>query len=84
MENTNIVLIRKVFSMLLTVLLILVMAQQALLAQVPRNVPPPGDSRSIDLSNPWEVLAFIVVPVFLIGYLIYTLMRKKKSDDDAE
>jgi len=50
-----------------------------LLMQIPSNTPNPGDTNPIDLSNPFEVIVFIVVPILLV--IFYFIYRKKHKDD---
>lgn len=53
-------------------------------SQVPKNIPQPGSDQGLDLQSPWHIAFFIVVPVFLIAYLFYTMSRKPKKDDDVK
>jgi preprotein translocase subunit YajC len=45
--------------------------------QIPREVPHPDNNMPLDLSNPFEVIIYIVIPVLLI--VMYFFLRKKKK-----
>ncbi|OBX26482.1 adenylosuccinate synthetase [Gelidibacter algens] len=50
-----------------------------LLLQIPTNAPNPGDSGTVDLSEPFDLIVFIILPiVFVILYFIWK--RNKKRD----
>lgn len=43
--------------------------------QIPREVPHPDNNTPLDLSNPFEVIVYIVIPLLLI--VMYFFLRKK-------
>jgi hypothetical protein len=45
--------------------------------QLPREVPHPDNNTPLDLSNPFEVIIYIVITVLLI--VMYFFLRKKKK-----
>ncbi|TXD84294.1 adenylosuccinate synthetase [Subsaximicrobium wynnwilliamsii] len=53
----------------------------SLLLQIPTDVPKPGDSGTVDLSEPFDLIVFIILPiVFVILYFVWK--RNKKRDRD--
>lgn len=50
--------------------------------QIPREVPHPDNNTPLDLSNPFEVIIYIVIPVLLIG--LYFFLRKRNRQAKKE
>ncbi|HLV70702.1 MAG TPA: hypothetical protein VKY34_08335 [Xanthomarina sp.] len=50
-----------------------------LLLQIPTNSPSPGDSGTIDLTEPFDLIVFIVLPIMIV--LLYLVWRRKKKQD---
>ena len=53
--------------------------------QIPREVPHPDNNTPLDISDPFEVIIYIVIPVLLI--VMYFFLRKKNKhnkDKDQE
>ncbi|MEZ4794063.1 MAG: adenylosuccinate synthetase [Flavobacteriaceae bacterium] len=44
--------------------------------QIPTEVPKPDSNTPINLSNIWEVIVYIVIPLVLI--VVYFWLRKKR------
>ncbi|MGB0948608.1 MAG: adenylosuccinate synthetase [Marinirhabdus sp.] len=53
-------------------------AKTAFFVQLPHGVPGPGDNAPLDLSNPADVIIYIVLPV-LVVILVYIRFRRKNS-----
>jgi len=54
-------------------------------AQIPTEVPHPDTNTPLDISNPFEIIVYIVIPVILI--VLYFFLRKKRrrvGSDGAE
>lgn len=50
-----------------------------LYAQTPQDLPKPSDNEPIDLTSPFSIIFFIVVPVLaIITYIILKRRQKKK------
>ena len=50
--------------------------------QLPPGTQNPDDNNPINLSNPIEVIVYIILPIVLvIGYLLW--LRKKKRDKNS-
>ena len=45
--------------------------------QIPREVPHPDNNTPLDISDPFEVIIYIVIPVLLI--VMYFFLRKKNK-----
>ncbi|WP_194767505.1 adenylosuccinate synthetase [Tamlana sp. I1] len=48
-----------------------------LVLQLPMGTPNPDDNKPLDLSDPFEVIVFIVLPVIIV--ILYFLWRKQKQ-----
>ncbi|GAL77766.1 hypothetical protein JCM19274_5479 [Algibacter lectus] len=46
--------------------------------QLPMGTPNPDDNQPLDLSDPFELIVFIVLPVLAVFF--YILWRKKRKD----
>ncbi len=49
-----------------------------LILQLPMGTPNPDDNQPLDLSDPFELIVFIVLPVLAVFF--YILWRKKRKD----
>ncbi|KAB1071359.1 adenylosuccinate synthetase [Tamlana haliotis] len=49
-----------------------------LLLQIPMGTPNPDDNQKVDLSNPVEIIVFIVIPIAIIALYIFWRGKKKK------
>jgi len=47
--------------------------------QIPREVPHPDNNTPLDVSNPFEVIVYIVIPIALLVF--YFILRKKMRRD---
>ena len=45
--------------------------------QIPREVPHPGNNSRIDLSNPADIIIYIVLPMILV--ILYFLARNSRN-----
>lgn len=43
--------------------------------QTPKGTPNPGESKPIDLSDPFEIIVFIILPILIIVF--YLIWRNK-------
>lgn len=50
-----------------------------LLLQTPTGTPKPGSNTPIDVSNPFDVIVYIVMPIVIIA--VFFILKKKKKDD---
>ncbi len=46
-------------------------------AQIPKDVPHPVTNTKLDLSNPADLIIYIILPVILI--ILYFIWRRKKN-----
>ena len=46
--------------------------------QIPTGVPHPDDNTPLDLSNPADVIIYIVLPVIAFGLFFYWRWKRKK------
>ncbi|MGJ5640908.1 adenylosuccinate synthetase [Formosa sp. S-31] len=51
----------------------------ALMLQLPIGTPNPDDNSAIDLSSPFDVIVFIVMPIAMI--IFYIVWRRAKRKD---
>lgn len=52
-----------------------------LVFQIPTNAPNPGDSGTVDLSKPFDLIVFIILPiVFVVLYFIWKRNKKREND----
>lgn len=52
-----------------------------LVIQIPTNAPNPGDSGTVDLTKPFDLIVFIILPViFVILYFVWKRNKKQKRD----
>lgn len=58
-------------------LLILILSPLALLAQTPQGLPKPHENDPIDLSSPFSIIYFIIIP--LIAAITYFLLKRRKN-----
>lgn len=49
-----------------------------LILQLPMGTPNPDDNQPLDLSDPFELIVFIVLPILAVFF--YILWRKKRKD----
>ncbi|MFC5195083.1 adenylosuccinate synthetase [Bizionia hallyeonensis] len=47
--------------------------------QIPTQSQNPGDSGTIDLSQPFDLIVYIILPIFFI--IIYFLWKRMKKQD---
>jgi hypothetical protein len=73
--------LNKTTNLLFIILAICCSTAMEAFSQVPRNIPQPGSDQGLDLQSPWHIAFFVVVPVFLIAYLFYTMSRKPGKDE---
>lgn len=48
-----------------------------LFAQSPQGLPKPSDNKPIDLSTPFSIIFYIVIP--LIAIIAYVLLKRRKG-----
>ncbi|OBX24079.1 adenylosuccinate synthetase [Bizionia algoritergicola] len=51
-----------------------------LLPQIPSQSQNPGESGTIDLSQPFDLIVYIILPIFFI--IIYFLWKRMKKRDE--
>ena len=49
-----------------------------LILQLPMGTPNPDDNQPLDLSDPFELIVFIILPALAVFF--YILWRKKRKD----
>jgi len=47
------------------------------LLQVPMGTPKPSDTKPLDLSNPFELIMFVIMPIVIL--ILYFLWKKDKK-----
>jgi len=45
--------------------------------QIPREVPHPDNNTPLDVTNPFELIVYIIIPIALI--VLYFFLRKKRK-----
>lgn len=50
------------------------------MAQIPRDVPNPSNNSKIDLSNPADLIIYIVIPIALV--IFYFIWKRKSKVDE--
>lgn len=48
-----------------------------LLAQIPQDLPKPSDNEPIDLSSPFSIIFFIVIP--LVAIIAYIFLKRRQN-----
>lgn len=48
------------------------------IAQIPKDVPHPDNNSPIDLSKPFDVIVFIILPIVIV--FLYSIWRRKKKN----
>lgn len=67
---------KKISALIITSFLLLLKAN----AQIPKEVPHPDDNKPLDLSNPSEVIIYIIIPLlFIVLFFIWRNKRKKNK-----
>ena len=51
-----------------------------LLMQLPIGTPNPDNNSPIDLTNPFDVMVYIILPILVIVF--YIIWRRKKRDNN--
>lgn len=52
-----------------------------LLLQTPSATPNPGDKNTLDLSNPFELIMFVILPIaIVIFYILYRKQVRNKKE----
>lgn len=51
-----------------------------LLIQLPIGTPNPDNNSPIDLTSPFDVMVYIILPILVI--IFYIIWRRKKRDND--
>ena len=47
--------------------------------QLPMGTPNPDDNSPIDLTNPFDVIVFIILPIFMIVFYVFWRRNKKRG-----
>ena len=47
--------------------------------QTPTGTPKPGSNTPIDLSEPFDIIVYIVMPIVIIA--VFFILKKKKKGD---
>ena len=50
------------------------------LLQSPTSTPNPGDANTLDLSNPFELIVYIICPIAIL--IFYFLYRKQNRNNN--
>ncbi|MBZ0326269.1 MAG: adenylosuccinate synthetase [Altibacter sp.] len=48
--------------------------------QIPKEVPHPDNNSPLDLSNPADIIIYIVIPIIFVA--LYFLSRKRKKNNN--
>lgn len=59
-------------------ILIFILLPLGLFAQIPTEVPNPSDNKPVDLSNPADIVIYIVLPICAI--ILFLVYRKNKRN----
>lgn len=59
--------------------IILLLLSVSVLAQSPSELPHPKDNHPIDLTNPADLILYVVLPFVLV--VLFFIWRKRKKDD---
>ncbi|WP_115808854.1 adenylosuccinate synthetase [Winogradskyella pacifica] len=52
---------------------------QLLNIQIPKGTPNPGENTALDLSRPFDIIVFIILPILIvILFLIWRQRRRRK------
>lgn len=54
----------------------------SILLQLPPGTRNPDDNTPLDLSSPFDVIVFIVLPILMIVFYFYWRNKKKKEEED--
>ena len=49
----------------------------ALVTQLPMGTPNPDDNKPLDLSDPFELITFVIIPIVILILYIYWRRTKK-------
>ncbi|WP_439129305.1 adenylosuccinate synthetase [Polaribacter sp.] len=52
---------------------------QMIRIQLPIGTPNPDDNKPLDLSDPFEFIVFIIVPI--VVFILYLLWKRKKNNN---
>jgi len=66
-------------SVLNAAIIIAIITPNVLLSQIPKDVPHPVNNSPIDLSEPADIVLYIILPILCIVF--YIIWRKKKKND---
>ncbi|OAB78043.1 hypothetical protein ULVI_11195 [Cochleicola gelatinilyticus] len=61
-----------------SLLVVLLSTNLTSLAQIPEDVPHPDNNTPIDLSKPFDLIVFVILPIVII--ILYVLWRQKKKN----
>lgn len=50
--------------------------------QIPTEVPHPDNNTPLDITNPFEIIVYIVIPIVLL--VVYFFLRKKRHKNAEE
>ncbi|MAP54416.1 MAG: adenylosuccinate synthetase [Altibacter sp.] len=53
------------------------MSNSIVAAQIPKEVPHPDTNAPIDLTNPADVIIYIIIPLVFVG--LYFVWRRRKN-----
>ncbi|MCW9038632.1 adenylosuccinate synthetase [Altibacter sp.] len=57
--------------------LLLLLCSSRMIAQIPKEVPHPDTNSPVDLTNPADVIIYIVIPLLFVG--LYFIWRRRKN-----
>lgn len=52
------------------------------LLQIPTEVPHPDNNTPLDVTNPFEIIVYIIIPIVLL--VLYFFLRKKRHKNENE
>ena len=56
----------------------------SILLQIPTHAPNPGDRGTIDLSEPFDLIVFVILPiVFIVLYMVWRRTKKRDNNEQS-
>jgi len=52
--------------------------------QIPREVPHPNNNTPLDVTNPFELIVYVIIPVAMIVLYFYLRKKRKASRKNEE
>ncbi len=52
--------------------------------QLPTEVPNPDNNTPLDVTNPFEIIVYIVIPIVLLVFYFFLRKKTRKNSDGEE